>query len=181
MPSVESHSYLTGVTAAQLRWHPSDMNAIFDRYFGNVEKRRKSTNGRNWFSDPHPWGRGHYWPDGCGRWDIMTKSSHENHFRIIDPLCGGTTSQWRPLPKWRITEGYLKVVTRVGIILIVDPWSNCYNINLLTTGCFFIIIHYFKFKFGWKYWYSENTPLYQQYLPAMKHPQKLPLPMEIWF
>ena len=51
---LESHAYLTGVTAVELQWHLSNMNMIFNRYpaFWWFGKRRRKRNGRNWLSNP---------------------------------------------------------------------------------------------------------------------------------
>ena len=47
------HSYLTGVTAAQLQWHLPNMNMLPNKHFINSDKSEKITNIRNWFSNPH--------------------------------------------------------------------------------------------------------------------------------
>ena len=53
---VKSLSYLTSVTAVQLRWHPSNGNVIFNSYntcFYIAWDLGKFTSGK-WLSDPHP-------------------------------------------------------------------------------------------------------------------------------
>ena len=52
----ESHLYLTGATAAELRRHLSNINVIFNNwhvFFGNAES--SENNGENWLSTPHHW------------------------------------------------------------------------------------------------------------------------------
>ena len=52
-----SRLYLTGVAAAQLRWHLSNMNVIqiSNRHFGEIENfAHREINERS-FSNPHPW------------------------------------------------------------------------------------------------------------------------------